>query len=129
MTVKETAIRAPQQLPEDASWDDIQERFNFMAGVGKGLRELDQGKGVAHSKVKNQELRPEYRREDLGQGVRGKNLESHRSGTNLVLLSPDVAEAFPTEKEVNDALRSLIRLAKRSVDPSRLIDPQANSRE
>ncbi len=32
------------------------------------------------------DLRPEYRRGDLGPGVRGKYLESYRSGTNLVLL-------------------------------------------
>jgi len=70
-------------------------------------------------KTKSDELRPEYRREDLGQGVRGKYLESYRSGSNLVLLSPDVAKAFPTEEAVNDALRSLIRLAKRSVGTSR----------
>ena len=39
------------------------------------------------------ELRPEYRRGDLGPGVRGKYLESFCSGTNLVLLHPDVAKA------------------------------------
>ncbi|MFH0822553.1 MAG: hypothetical protein V2B18_07355 [Pseudomonadota bacterium] len=66
-------------------------------------------------KDKTDELRPEYRREDFGEGIRGKHLESYRSRTNLVLLSPDVAAAFPTEQDVNDALRSLIRLAERSV--------------
>jgi hypothetical protein len=60
------------------------------------------------------ELRPEYRREDLGQGVRGKYFESYQKGTNLVLISPDVAKAFPTEKAVNEALRSLIDLAQKS---------------
>jgi hypothetical protein len=50
------------------------------------------------------ELRPEYRREDLGQGVRGKYFESYQKGTNLVLLSPDVAKVFPTEEAVNEAL-------------------------
>ena len=59
------------------------------------------------------ELRPAYRREDLGQGVRGKYFESYQKGTNLVLLSPDVAKAFPTEKAVNEALRSLIDLARK----------------
>lgn len=63
---------------------------------------------------KADELRPEYKREDLGQGVRGKYFESYRKGTNLVLLSPDVAEVFPTEKAVNEALRSLINLAQKS---------------
>lgn len=41
-------------------------------------------------------------------------LETYRKGTNLVLLSPDVAKAFPTEEAVNEALRSLIELAQRS---------------
>ena len=54
------------------------------------------------------ELRPEYCRDDLGHGVRGKYLDSFESGTNLVLLQPDVAEAFPTEEAVNDALRSFM---------------------
>jgi hypothetical protein len=63
---------------------------------------------------KSDELRPEYKREDLGEGVRGKHFESYREGTNLVLLSPDVAAVFPTEKAVNDALRSLIEVAQKS---------------
>jgi len=66
-------------------------------------------------KAKSNGLRPEYRREDLGPGVRGKYLTSFQGGTNLVLLSPDVAKAFPTEKEVNNALRSLISLARKTV--------------
>ena len=66
-------------------------------------------------KVKvSDELRPEYRREDLGQGIRGKYFESYRKGSNLVLLSPDVAKVFPTEAAVNEALRSLIDLAEKS---------------
>lgn len=65
-------------------------------------------------KAKTDELRVEYRRSDFGQGVRGKYLASYRKGTNLVLLSPDVARAFPTAEAVNDALRSLIEVAKRS---------------
>ncbi|MGQ0697774.1 MAG: hypothetical protein ACT4PZ_05970 [Panacagrimonas sp.] len=58
-------------------------------------------------------LRPEYRREDLGQGVRGKYFKRHTEGTNLVLLQPDVAKVFPTQAAVNDALRSLIQIAGR----------------
>ena len=60
------------------------------------------------------ELRPEYRREDLGRGVRGKYHRAYSKGTNLVLLSPDVAAAFPTADAVNDALRSLLKVAKSS---------------
>jgi hypothetical protein len=66
-------------------------------------------------KAKSNKLRREYRREDLGKGVRGKYFKSYQAGTNLVLLRPDVAKAFPTEEAVNDALSSLIRLAKHSI--------------
>ena len=71
-------------------------------------------------KVKaSDELRPQYKREDLGVGVRGKYYESYRKGTNIVLLSPDVAKVFRTEEEVNEALRSLISLAKKSTGRTR----------
>jgi len=65
------------------------------------------------------ELRPEYRREDLGTGVRGKYFEEYRKGTNLVLLSPDVARVFPTDEAVNEALRALIDLAEKSTGRTR----------
>jgi len=68
---------------------------------------------------KSDELRPLYKREDLGQGVRGKYLESYREGTNVVLLSPDVAKVFTSEEAVNEALRSLIDLAERSTGLTR----------
>lgn len=59
------------------------------------------------------ELRPEY---DLSKllkdGVQGKYAERYRAGTNLVLLEPDVAKAFPSEKEVNEALRLVVQLTK-----------------
>ena len=59
------------------------------------------------------ELRPEYDlRKLLKGGVRGKYVERYRAGTNLVLLEPDVAKAFPNEKAVNDALRLVIQLTK-----------------
>ena len=70
-------------------------------------------------KAKPDELRQEYHREDLDPGVRGKYLESYPKGTNLVLLSPDVAKAFPTEDAVNDALRSLIEVARKSTGLTR----------
>jgi hypothetical protein len=60
------------------------------------------------------EMRPDYPRNELGPGVRGKYLDAYRSGTNLILLSPDVAKAFPTEDAVNDALRSFVRVAQRT---------------
>ena len=60
------------------------------------------------------EMRAEYLREDFRKGVRGKHLEAYRKGTNLILLSPDVAEVFPNDEAVNDALRSLIDISRRT---------------
>jgi hypothetical protein len=61
----------------------------------------------------NDELRPEYDLSKLKGGVRGEYLARYQTGTNLVLLSPDVAKHFPDEQSVNTALRTLIRAAKR----------------
>ena len=61
----------------------------------------------------NDELRPQYDlRELLKKGVRGKYAERYKAGTNLVLLAPDVAEAFADEAAVNEALRLVIRLGE-----------------
>jgi hypothetical protein len=54
MTTKEIALKAIEQLPEDASWEDIQERINFVVGVCKGLRELDEGRGIPDDKVREE---------------------------------------------------------------------------
>jgi hypothetical protein len=54
MTTKVMAINSIQELPEDASWEDIQERINFVAGVRKDLRGLDEGKGILHEKVREE---------------------------------------------------------------------------
>ena len=70
------------------------------------------------AKAKVAEIRKEYRREDLGKGVRGKYFEEYKKGTNLILLSPDVAAAFPDDEAVNTALRNLLQLAKKSIGPT-----------
>ncbi|WP_373546816.1 hypothetical protein [Chamaesiphon sp.] len=59
------------------------------------------------------ELRPEYDFAAMQGGVRGKYVQRYRSSTNLVLLDPDIAKAFPTDKSVNEALRLLIQIADR----------------
>jgi len=55
------------------------------------------------------DLRPEYDFSQLKGGIRGKYVERYREGTNLVLLDPDVAAAFPDAQAVNAALRLLLR--------------------
>jgi hypothetical protein len=59
------------------------------------------------------ELRPEYDFAAMQGGVRGKYVQRYRSGTNLVLLDPDIAKAFPTDASVNEALRLLLQIADR----------------
>jgi hypothetical protein len=59
------------------------------------------------------ELRPEYDFSQLAGGIRGKYVERYQKGNNLVLLDPDVAQAFPNDEAVNEALRLLMQIAQR----------------
>jgi hypothetical protein len=61
------------------------------------------------------ELRPEYDLRKLKFIGRGIYAERYRSGTNLVLLEPDVRKAFPDDESVNEALRVIAKAAKRQV--------------
>jgi hypothetical protein len=63
------------------------------------------------SKATVAEMRPEYDFASMKGGVRGKYVRRLRSGSNLVLLEPDVAEAFPTDAAVNQALRAALNVA------------------
>jgi len=54
MTTKEAAIQTIEKLPDDTTWDEIQERIDFIVGVHKGLRELDEGKGIPHQRIKEE---------------------------------------------------------------------------
>ena len=66
----------------------------------------------ANSRKVADDLRQEYDLSKLRGGVRGKYVKRFQQGTNLVLLSPDVAKYFPDEQSVNAALRSLVNIAK-----------------
>jgi len=54
MTIKEIAIKTIQELPADATWEDIQDRIHFVAAVRRGLREFEEGKGITHQMVKEE---------------------------------------------------------------------------
>jgi hypothetical protein len=58
------------------------------------------------------DMRPEYDFASMKGGVRGKYANRYRAGTNLVLLDPELAEAFPTEAAVNNALRAVLKLTE-----------------
>jgi hypothetical protein len=63
---------------------------------------------------RDDDLRPEYDLATLKGGVRGKYYKQAAAGTNLVLLEPDVARAFPDSSSVNRALRLLQEIAVKS---------------
>lgn len=65
-----------------------------------------------HKSELRDELRAEYDLSKLRGPVRGKYAGRFRAGTNLVLLSADVAEYFADDESVNTALRTLIGIAK-----------------
>ena len=67
---------------------------------------------------KTEEMRAEYRREDLGKGVRGKHFAAYQKGSNLVLLTPELAKIFPTNEAVNSALESLVGVARSATNLS-----------
>jgi len=67
--------------------------------------------------LRSDDLRPEYKRSDFDEIVRGKYARRISKATNVIVLDPEVAKAFPNDKAVNDTLRSLLDLAKTSSRP------------
>jgi len=84
----------------------------------------------ALAKVINDEICPEYDLSQLKGGVRGKYYQQAKAGTNLVLIEPDLAWAFPSEEMVNRALRLLlaatnfatIRVRQRRAAPNKALN-------
>jgi hypothetical protein len=56
----------------------------------------------------NDSSRPEYKRSDFGEMVRGKYASRIRKSTNVIVLDPQVARVFPNDEAVNNALRELM---------------------
>ena len=65
------------------------------------------------NKINRDEMRPEYNLSQLKGKVRGKYAERYQAGTNLILLESDVQAAFPNSGDVNEALRMLMKVARR----------------
>ena len=72
------------------------------------------------------EMRPEYDLRKLKFVGRGIYAERYRSGTNLVLLDPDIRAAFPDDESVNEALRVIAKAARQ---PSRATKRPASARK
>jgi hypothetical protein len=74
------------------------------------------------SEAFSDDLRPEYTF-DYSKAVRGKYYQRlFKEGSNVVVLDPDVAKAFRDSKEVNNALRSLLKRSR----PSRRLTTRSN---
>lgn len=64
-------------------------------------------------KAQKDTLRPEYKASDFQGGmVRGKYAKKAMTASNIVVLEPEVAAAFPDSASVNDALRTLLKAAR-----------------
>ena len=70
------------------------------------------------SRKATDDLRPEYQTSDFGTLVRGKYAQRVLEATNVVVLDPKVAKAFPNDRAVNKALRGLLRGRKSSARPT-----------
>jgi len=58
------------------------------------------------------DLHDEYDLSKMRIVAKGRYAPQRRFGKNVVLLAPDVIEAFPTDEAVNEALRLSIQIAK-----------------
>jgi predicted transcriptional regulator len=52
MTTKDIAIKTIQDLPDSATWEDIEERVRFLAAIDRGLADIKAGKVIPHEQVK-----------------------------------------------------------------------------
>lgn len=64
------------------------------------------------NRPEDDDLRPEYDFASMKGGVRGKYVARLRKGSNLVLLEPEVAAAFPSAEAVNEALRGVLHTTR-----------------
>ena len=54
------------------------------------------------------DLRPEYPAELIRSGIRGKYARRFKDGSNVVVIDPDLSDAFPNSEAVNEALRDYL---------------------
>jgi hypothetical protein len=74
------------------------------------MSEINMKKPTKRKTRNSDQMRPEY---DFSKGVRGKHAARYATGTNVVVLAPDVARQFQTADDVNETLRAVARLIER----------------
>ncbi len=70
----------------------------------------------ASNKKSDRDMLKEY---DFSKGVRGKYAQRYAEGSNVVVLPPDLVQAFPTSEAVTEALRGLVSLAQKAATSHR----------
>lgn len=61
-------------------------------------------------RISGDEILPEY---DFSKAIPNKYASRYAAGSSVVVLEPDVAAAFPTSREANEALRALAALIQK----------------
>jgi len=83
------------------------------------------------NRPEDDDLRPEYDFASMKGGVRGKYVARLRKGSNLVLLEPEVAAAFPSAEAVNEALRGVLNTTRAVRDkgglPNKALQPMSRA--
>src|SRR5437773_7911008 len=81
--------------------------------------------------IQADDMRPEYDFAAMKGGVRGKYARRAREGTNIVLIEPEITDAFPTEQAVNEALKGVLNTTRavRSTGglPDRALQPTSRA--
>jgi len=104
-------------------------RALFVSHCERGVPERnDYNMRRGSAKEVDDELRPEYDLSQLKGGVRGKYYKRAMAGTNLVLIEPDLAKAFPDTDSVNRALRLLVDAASSATTRRRQRRSASNKR-
>lgn len=67
---------------------------------------------LKQSNAEDYELRDEYELAKMTIVAKGRYAPERRAGKNVVLLAPDVAQAFPTDDAVNEALRLILQMVR-----------------
>jgi len=95
--------------PDHSSWRSLTaaRRFGSSAPGGPTVERDEPMKKRARQRANRDTMRSEY---DFHGGVRAKYVSRYRAGTNVVVLDPDVAAAFPDAATVNRALRTLLEV-------------------
>ena len=62
----------------------------------------------------NDDLQSEYPAELIRSGIRGKYARRFKEGSNVVVIDPDLSDAFPNSEAVNEALRDYLAYQDRA---------------